>query len=67
MSRRYYAVQVGDYFFDDIGSTRKREAFRIARREARENPGMEVRVVTRTVDDDFTLDVTLVQEGRVEW
>lgn len=67
MSRRYYAVQVGDNFFDDVGSTRKREAFQIARREARENPGMEVRVVTMTVDDNFALDETIVQEGRSEW
>ena len=52
--RRYYAVQVGDDYTDDSeGSTVKREAFRMARRAVRENPGEEVRIVLRTVEDDY--------------
>lgn len=64
MDRRYYAVQVGgDYVTDDCGSTVKREAFRMARRAARENPGQEVRIVLRTVEDDYCDGIIFVQKG----
>ena len=53
--KKYYAVQIGEnYDYDFDGSTVKREAFRIARRYAR-NPayaGKEVRVVDIDVDDN---------------
>ena len=35
MSKTFYAVQHGDYFASDIGSTRKREAYQIARASTR--------------------------------
>lgn len=51
--RRYYSVQVGDDWTDDEGSTIRREAFRMARRKKRANPDEEVRIVLRTVEDDY--------------
>ena len=61
--KRYYAVQVGDYYACDIGSTVKRNAFRMARRAAKQNPGYEVRIVLCTTDDDFIDDVIYIQRG----
>lgn len=63
MGKRYYAVQVGDYYGSEEGSTVKREAMRMARKVAKENPGYEVRIALCTVDDDFVDDVIYVQRG----
>ena len=59
--RRYYSVQVGDDYTDDYGSTIKREAFRMARREKRANPDEEVRIVLRTVEDDYCDGIIYVE------
>ena len=57
--KKYYAVQIGEnYDYDFDGSTVKREAFRIARRYAR-NPayaGKAVRVVDIDVDDNGCME-----------
>ena len=63
-SRTYYAVQVGgDPACDNWGSTRKREAMTMARREARENPGVLVQICVCTTDDDYCTDLITVQDG----
>lgn len=64
--RRYYSVQVGDDYTDDYGSTVKREAFRMARREAKANPDKEVRIALRTVENSDVEDVIIVQEGKID-
>ena len=63
MSKKFYAVQVGNDFSSDNGSTNKREAFRMARAEAKENPGKEVRISVCRVDDDFCEKEIIVREG----
>ena len=64
MSKRYYAVQHGDYFFDDFGSTVKREAYKIARQMHKDYPGEEIRIAIRTVDDDFCVGEIIVFDGK---
>lgn len=64
MSKRFYAVQVGDDFSTDTGSTVKRQALRMARSAARKFPGLEVRLCLCTVDDDFCEGELIIQEGR---
>ena len=61
--KKFYAVQVGTDYSSDNGSTNKREALRMAKQEARRNPGKEVRIAVCTVDDDFVTDEIIVQEG----
>ena len=61
--KKFYAVQVGNDYACDNGSTNKREAVRMARQEARENPGKEVRIAVCTVDDDFVTSEIIVQEA----
>lgn len=61
MSKRFYAVQVGDDYSSDYGSTVKREALRMARAEAKENPLQQVRVVV-LVQDEFDSEI-IVQNG----
>lgn len=62
MARRFYAVQVGTDYSCDNGSTNKRKAFAMARREARENPGEEVRIAYCMTDDDFCDEEVIIQE-----
>ena len=42
MAKKFYAVQIGNDYSSDIGSTIKRDALRMAKQEARRNPGKEV-------------------------
>lgn len=64
MGKKWYAVQVGNDTATDNGSTRKREALAMARREAKANPKERVKLCVCTNDDDFCLDEIVVQEGR---
>lgn len=61
--KKFYAVQVGKDYSSDYGSTVKREAFRMARAEAKENPGMQIRISVCTVDDDFCLQEIVIRDG----
>ena len=61
--KKFYAVQVGTDYSSDNGSTNKREALRMAKQEARRNPGKEVRISVCTEGDDFCTAEIIVQEG----
>lgn len=63
MAKRFYAVQVGDSVDCSSGSTRKRDAYRMARAEAKQYPGEEVRICLCTEDDDFCEGVIILQES----
>lgn len=63
MRRNFYAVQVGNDYACDYGSTRKREAFVMARRAARENPGREIRICVCSTDDDFCIREIIIRDG----
>lgn len=65
MSKNWYAVQVGDDYASDYGSTVKREALRMARQEAKkpENDGIEVRIAVCSTDDDYCREVIVIREG----
>lgn len=63
MSKRFYAVQVGDDYSSDYGSTVKRAAFRMARAEAKENPGKQIRISVCREDDDFCEQEIIVRDG----
>lgn len=65
MARKFYTVQVGDDFSSDYGSTNYRNALVIAHEEARNNPDKEVRICVCTTNDDFALDVNIIQEGDI--
>ena len=68
--KKYYAVQIGsDYSYDFDGSSNRREAFRIARRYAKDPAyaGQEIRVVDVDVVDgvaDYCNAEYIVREGR---
>ena len=63
MSKRWYAVQHGDDFASDNGTTVKREAYKLARQAHKDYPGEEIRIVLCRVDDDFAEDEIIVYEG----
>lgn len=57
-SKRYYSVQHGDDYSDDYGTTVKREAYRMARRLARDPryDGEEIRIALMYLnmpDEDY--------------
>ena len=51
MKRTWYAVQHGDNFESDFGSTVKREAFKLARKAHKEYPLEEIRIVVCDTED----------------
>ena len=63
MSKKYYAVQIGNDYSSDWGSTRKREAIVMAHQAARENPGKEIRISICTTDDDFCDREIIIRDG----
>ena len=63
MSKKFYAVQIGNDYSSDWGSTRKREAIVMAHQAARENPGKEIRISICTTDDDFCERQIIIREG----
>ena len=67
MSKRWYAVQHGDNFECDNGSTVKRKAMQRARQMHRDYPGEEIRICLCREDDDFCEGEIIVFNGwRVE-
>jgi hypothetical protein len=63
MSKRFYAVQHGDDFASDYGSSVKREAMKMARELAKEYPGEEIRICLCREDDDFCEGEIIVKAG----
>lgn len=63
MAKKFYAVQIGNDYSSDWGSTRKRDAFAMARRAARENPGKEIRISVCTVNDDYCMRQIIICDG----
>lgn len=64
MGKRFYAVQHGDDFSCDFGSTRKRDALKMAREVHAWYPLDEVRLCLCKVDDDFCDGEIVVFKGR---
>ena len=62
MARRFYAVQVGNDTACDYGSTRKREAYKMAREEAKEHPYEQVAICWCTTEDNFCDYLDVIQE-----
>lgn len=62
--KKWYAVQIGSNFDCDYGSTRKRDALKMAHAEARKNPGEEVRIAICSTDSDFCTGEIIIQEGK---
>lgn len=58
MAKRFYSVEHGNDFSSDYGSTRKRDAFKMARELAKDFPFEEIRISVMTPDDvgDWTCD-----------
>lgn len=61
--KRWYAVQHGDNFESDCGSTVKREALKMAHQLAKEYPGEEIRICVCAAGDDFCTEEIIVREG----
>lgn len=62
--KKWYAVQIGGDFGSDYGSTRKRDALKMAHAEARKNPDEEVRIAICSMDSDFCTEEIIIQEGK---
>lgn len=64
MSRRFYAVQHGDNFEWDEGSTVKREAVKMANQMKRDKDydGEEIRIAV--IDDDFCTEEIIIRDGK---
>ena len=68
MSKRWYAVQHGNNFESDRGSSVKREAMKIARQMHKDYPGEEIRICLCREDNDFCEGEIIVFEGkRCDW
>lgn len=63
MSKRFYAVQHGDSFESDFGSTVKREAIKMANQMHREYPGEEIRLCLCREDDDYCEGEIILHAG----
>ena len=61
--KKFYAVQVGNDYSSDNGSTVKREAMKMARAAAKENPGMQIRISVCKVDDDYCMQEIVIRDG----
>lgn len=64
MSRRFYAVQRGDNYGCDYGSTVKRQAMKMARQEHKDYPGEEIRICLCREDDNTCDGEIVVYPGR---
>lgn len=59
----WYAIQVGNDYASDYGSTIKRKAFQMAKKEAHKNPESEVRICVCKTNDDFCDKEIIIQHG----
>ena len=64
MTKRWYAVQHGDNFDTDNGSTVKREAMKLARELHKDYPDEEIRICYCREDDDYCEREEIIYEGR---
>ena len=63
MKRTWYAVQHGDNFERDFGSTVKREAYKMERALHKEYPNEEIRIALCTTESDFCEGEIIVYDG----
>ena len=63
MKRTWYAVQHGDNFESDFGSTVKREAYKMARALHKDYPTEEIRIALCTTASDFCESEIIVYNG----
>lgn len=61
---KFYAVQHGNNYTSDYGSTNKRRAYSMAHALKREYPQDEIRISVCTIDDDFCTREIIIREGR---
>ena len=63
--KKFYAVQVGDNYDCDNGSTVKREAVKMANAAKRnhDNDGMEIRIVVCSTESDFVTEEIIIRDG----
>lgn len=63
--KKFYAVQIGDNYECDYGSTVKREAIKMANAVKRDpsNAGKEIRIAVCSTDSDFVTDEIIIREG----
>lgn len=62
--KKFYAVQHGNDYSSDFGSTNKREAMKMARELGNEFPNDEIRISVCTTDDDFCMEEIIVREAK---
>lgn len=63
MSKTFYAVQHGNDYSSDYGSTVKRKAYTMARELGHEYPQDEIRISVCTIDDDYCTREIIIREG----
>lgn len=63
MAKKWYAVVIDDSGDYGTGSSNKRDAMRMAKREAKANPHSKVEIVVTNEDDDYCIDSITVQEA----
>ena len=61
--KKFYAVQHGNNYSSDYGSTNKREAMRMARELAEEFPKEEIRISICTTNNDFCMKEIIIQKA----
>lgn len=61
MTKNWYAVQHGDDYASDYGSTVKREAMRMAKAMCKEYPNEEIRIAVCTTDSDYCQEEIIIQ------
>ena len=64
MAKRFYAVQHGDNYDSDWGSTIKREALKLAKQAHLDYPGEEIRISICRENDDTCESEIIVYEGK---
>lgn len=63
MTRTWYAVQHGNNFESDFGSTVNHEAYKMARALHKEYPNEEIRIALCTIESDFCEGEIIVYNG----
>lgn len=60
----FYAVQHGNDYSSDYGSTNKRKAYSMAHALEREYPQDEIRISVCSIDDDFCTREIIIRSGK---
>lgn len=63
--KKFYAIQIGDNYECDYGSTVKREAIKMANAQKRipSNDGLEIRIAVCSTDSDYVTDEIIIRSG----